>query len=295
MSSSQVERRCVVAPTVAAGAAEPLAQAGVMSSDWLAAERVSALPPAQEAEPYPNMYRTFELSLGLAAYDNFDTSMQISSDVGVGALLDLEDLLGLEDNQSVFRADAFYRFSPRHRINMSYYDIGRSGSETIVEDIVIGDVTFPAGSGVDSKLDTTILKLSYQYNFVADLRTAIGASIGLHTMRLDTEFKTQTGGGFQESFKATAPLPVLGLHGEYALSPKWKLLGSAEFFQIDMGTFDGFLADNRLSLEHNLFEHVGWGIGFNSFTLDASVEDDDLTADVEYAYQGLMIYVRGIL
>lgn len=298
LTSTQDERSCVVSSAaVVAPAAEPRAPAVAASPALLDAELVAALPPSRaqavEAEPYPNMYRTFELSLGLAAYDNFDTTMRVTGDSGLGALLDLEDLLGLDEDQSVFRADTFYRFSPRHRLNLSYYDIDRDGDKTIEEDLVIGDVTFPAGSGVATQFDTTILKLSYQYNFVTDLRTAIGASIGLHTMKFDTRFETQSG-TFEESFKATAPLPVLGLHAEYALSPKWKLLGSSEFFQIELGDFDGFLADNRLSLEHNLFKHVGWGIGFNSFTLDASVEDDNLTADVEYAFQGLMIYLRAI-
>lgn len=267
-------------------------------SSWLESEYVPligrSVSQAQEAEPYPNMYRTFELSLGAAAYDNFDTTMQIDSDVGVGAILDLEDLLGLEENQTVFRGDAFYRFSPRHRINLSYYDIGRSGNKTLADDITIGNATFPAGSTVESQLDTTILKLSYQYNFVTDLRTAIGASIGFHTMEIDSEFKTSSG-SIQESFNATAPLPVIGLFAEYALSPSWKLLGSTEFFQIELGEFGGFLADNRLSIENNLFKNVGWGIGFNTFTLDASMEESDLTAEIEYAFQGLMIYLRAIL
>ncbi len=249
---------------------------------------------AQTPEPYPNMYRRFELSLGAAVYDNFDTTMQVESDVGVGAIIDLEDLLGVDDNDTVFRADAVYRFSPRHRINFTYYDIGRSGSKAISDDLVIGNVTIPAGSTVDTEFDTTVLKLAYQYSFVADYRTSIGATIGLHTMTLDTNFSSQVG-SIEETFKVTAPLPVIGLQAEYALSHTWKLLASAEVFQIELGQFGGFLADNRLSLENNLFKNVGWGIGYNGFTLDAHMDgDDDLTAEVEYGFQGLMIYLRGI-
>jgi hypothetical protein len=280
---------------VLAGGESPL-PSGTTAFD--AAHGLAAGQPVlrtQDPVAYPNMYRTFELSLGVAAYDNFDTTMQVEGAAGAGAVVDLENVLNLEDDRPVFRADMFYRFSPRHRINLSYYDIGRSGIKTVEEDRQIGDVVFPAGSEVETTLDTTIVKLSYQYNFVTDQRTAIGASFGFHTMAIGTEFET-TSGDIRESFDATAPLPVLGLHAEYALSPTWKLLASAELFQIELGDFGGFLSDNRLSIENDLFENVGWGLGFNGFTLDASVEGNNgQEAELEYAFQGLMLYLRVIL
>ena len=36
----------------------------------------------------------------------------------------------------------------------------------------------------------------------------------------------------------------------------------------------------------------GWGVGFNSFGLNASVEDGDVVADADYAFQGFLVYVR---
>ena len=277
----------------------PAPPAAATSPELLAAGMALLERPSMTQDPdpepaYPNMYTTLELSLGMADYDNFDTSLQVRADEGVGTLVDLEDLLGMDENQAVFRADTFYRFAKRHRLNLSYYDIGRDGSKTTSQDITIGNVTFPAGSGVKSELDTLIVKLSYQYDFVADERTAIGASLGLHAMKVDSEFKTQSG-SIKETFNATAPLPVIGLHGEYALSPTWKLAASAEVFQVELGDFGGFLADNRLSIENNLFRNVGWGLGFNGFTLDAHMDDSSLTGDLEYSFQGLMLYLRAIL
>jgi hypothetical protein len=96
----------------------------------------------------------------------------------------------------------------------------------------------------------------------------------------------------EESFDVTAPLPVIGLHAAYALSPTWSLSASAEFFQIAIGDFSGSLVDSRLTLAHDWFEHFGWGIGFNGFALDAELEDSPLSADIEYAYQGLLVYLR---
>lgn len=238
----------------------------------------------------PNLYRRFSLSLGTALYRNFDTSLTVSSDALAGAVLDLEDTLGVSDHSSVFRLDTYYSFSPRHRLDFSYYAIDRNGRRSIPNDINVGEVVIPAGS-VDTTFDTTIFKLAYRYNFVADERTVVGASFGFHTMQFDTSIGTSNN-VVEETFKAIAPLPVLGLHGEYALSDKWRLLASAEFLQVDLGSFRGVLVDQRLSIEHDTFEHVGWGLGFNSFNLSANVQDDPLSADIEYAFQGLMLYLR---
>jgi hypothetical protein len=237
--------------------------------------------PAEQASPanYRNMYRRAGLSAGAAFYGNFDTTIQVSGDQGAGATLDLEDLLGLDDDNQIARFDGFYSFSPRHRIDVSVYDIRRNGTNTVGEDFQVGQVVIPAGE-VHTSLDTMIVKAAYRYNFVADTRTAIGASFGLHTMGIDfgvesTEFEVS------ESFGVTAPLPVIGLHGEYALGERWKLLASAEFFQIDLGFAQGFLEDTRLALEHDLFDHFGWGLAFNGFQLNAEFEDSPLNADLE--------------
>ena len=268
-----------------------------MGSSDRAAESVLARPqdptePAPVAK-YPNMYRRASLSAGAAFYGNFDTTMRVDGEQGVGAVLDMEDLLGLDDDNLVARFDAFYSFSPRHRIDLSVYDLGRNGTRTIDEDLQVGEVVIPAGE-VHTSLDTLIVKAAYRYNFVADERAAIGASFGLHTLGIDfaidsAEFEVS------EDFGVTVPLPVLGLHGEYALSERWKLLASAELFQIDLGFAQGFLADNRLALEHDLFDHFGWGLAFNGFQLDAEYEDSPLTADMEYAYQGAFLYLRAYL
>ena len=239
------------------------------------------------------MYRRAGLSAGAAFFGNFDTTVQVSGDAGVGALLDLEDLLDVEEDNLVARVDAFYAFSPRHRVDLNVYDIRRNGTETVGDDIQVGDVVIPAGD-VHTSIDTLIVKASYRYNFVTDARTAIGASFGLHTMGIDLALSSAEF-DVSESVRATAPLPVIGLHGEYALSERWKLLASSEIFQIDIGFADGFLADNRVALEHDTFDHFGWGVAVNGFQLDASVEDDSLDADLEYAYQGVFLYLRAYL
>jgi len=240
---------------------------------------------------YPNLYRRASLSLGVAALANFHTSLQVSSDVLVGATLDLEDLLGVDGSATVARLDGHYSFNERHRIDFSYFDIQREGTKTIAAPIDVGQVTIPAGS-VKTEFDTEIAKLDYRYNFVTDTRTVIGASAGIHLMGLHTAIRSPTF-AVSETFRVDAPLPLIGLHGSYALSDRWTLSASIEVLQFDLGDYRGFVNDNRLTLDHDTFDHFGWGVGFNGFRTSAHAEGDNgLNADLEYGYQGLMIYLR---
>lgn len=243
-------------------------------------------------EPYANLHKTFGLSVGGAAYENFDTALRVDSDTLVGAVVDLEDTLGVDDSATVLRADAFYNFNQFHGISLGYYDIRRSGSRTLAEDITFGDQTFFAGSRLDTEFNTKVLKLAYRYNFVADYRTKIGTSLGFHTMEIQTSLNAATL-AVDESFRATVPLPVLGLFWEYSLSPSWKLLSSIEVLQVDIGFGRGYVSDTRLTIEHDLFENFGWGFGYNGFKLDATIEGEDrLTGRVQYDFQGLMLFLR---
>ncbi len=262
---------------------------------WSSAEKPRTRPIQDtliEPHSYDQLYRRAGLSLGTAALANFDTSVQISSTaLGAGAVLDVEDGLGIENSTGIARADAFYAFDRQHEVHFSYYDIKRDGSKILADPIVVGEVTIPAG-GVASQFDTAIAKLAYHYNFVADSRTKIGASFGLHVMAFDLGFAS-TMAAVEETFNVAAPLPVIGLHGAYALDDKWTLGASVELLQVSVNDeFKGSIVDQLLTLEHDTFDNFGWGLGLNAFRLDMEVIDGGLSGDFEYAYQGLMLYMR---
>jgi hypothetical protein len=240
---------------------------------------------------YRNIYRRFYISGGVAAFADFNTNMQVTGDAGLGTDLDLEDLLNLDEDAVAARIDGRYAFNKRHWLEFAWYDIRRDGERTIANDITVGDVVIPA-SNVETTFDTAIFKIAYRYNFVAEPRTVIGASFGFHVMSIDSSFKSAAF-AVEEEYKVDAPVPLLGLHGAYALSEKWKLSGSAEFLKFDIGDYRGLITDVRLTIDHDTFEHFGWGLGYNGFQSDATLEGEDgLKSDLEYGYSGLMVYLR---
>jgi hypothetical protein len=285
------DRPEVIAPTIGPPAAPS-------SPAEAAPARAISSPPLRRSsalleEPYANISRRFDFSVGAAVLRNFDTTVRVfGPNGGGGGFLDLEDLLNVDDTATILRFDSTYSFNRKHSLMFTYYDLNRSGTTGINEDIDVGTITIPA-SDITTTFDTRIVKLAYRFNFVRDTRTVIGASFGLNYMGLDFGINSSLGGGFEESFRANLPLPLVGLHSQYALGEKWEMYSSIEFLQVDLGILTGYMRDVRLGINHSPFEHLGWGFGYNGFAVDARFDaSDNLDAEVEYQFQGFLLYLR---
>jgi hypothetical protein len=239
-------------------------------------------------------WKRFGLSIGAQLIADMNTTLRVdSSTLGVGTEVDLESDFDVDDSLFLGRIDADWRFAKRHALDFSIFDLQRQGTRVIDRDIQIGDVVFPVNSRVTNEFEQLIVKLAYRYSFLNRQRWHVGASVGAHTMNWSTEWRTGAL-ALEENFDLLVPLPVLGLFGSYALTPKLYLSASSEFFGLEYEEFDGFLNNTRLNLEHRTFEHIGFGIGLDYFLINASVESEsgNLQAEAEYDYIGLLGFVR---
>jgi len=239
-------------------------------------------------------WKRFSLSLGAQLIADMNTTLRVDSPtLGVGTEVDLEDDLGVDDTLFLGRVDAEWRFASRHALDFSLFKLGREGTRVIDRDLQIGDVVFPLNAEVESEADQLVVKLAYRYSFLNRERWHLGASFGAHTMDWSTRW--ESGGlALEEDYDVLVPLPVLGLFGSWAVTPRLYLSASSEFFGLEYEEYDGFLNNTRLALEHRTFEHLGLGLGLDYFLMNASVESEggNLLAEVEYDYLGLMGFVR---
>lgn len=216
---------------------------------------------------------------------------------GLGIEIDVEEALGFETTTSVFRVDSFWRFSRnrRHRLDVSWFAIRRDSTKTLGRDIEIGDTVFPSSTTIKSSLDIDIYKGAYSYSFLQDDRIDMAAGLGLFVMPIS--FKISSSGVFEadEAESIIAPLPVLGLRTDLALTPKVFLKSSFEVLYLEIGTFKGTILDIKVSLEYNPFKYVGIGIGFESFRagIEANKEDYpgvDFKGKIEFEYSGVQLF-----
>ncbi len=101
-----------------------------------------------------------------------------------------------------------------------------------------------------------------------------------------------SGIGKEESDSLTAPLPVIGLRGEYDFWPKWTVNGSAEIFDLEIDDVSGYLLDLTATIDYNIYKEISIGGGYNVVEIDISSTNNDFTGKYNSNYDGLLLYFK---
>ena len=234
---------------------------------------------------------------------------EISSDLrfgsGIGVDVNVEGLLDMENSTAVFRADGAWRFTQnrRHRLDFSWYAIRRDGNTRIGQDFTIEDpddgsnVTIPAGTQVNSHFNIDIYKLAYSYSFFQDDRFDLALSFGLFIMPIEFGFNATGLVTERADESVTAPLPVVGFRGDFALTPEWFLRMGTEIFYLEYEQFKGALYNAKGAVEYKPWQHVGIGLGVETFRVNIEADGGDwpgidFKGELEFTYMGLQLYTK---
>lgn len=157
---------------------------------------------------------------------SFDTNVQVDSSLGSGTDINLEDDLGLTNNETIFWGDMSWRFARKHRLTAAYFGLKRDASAVANKDLVIGDETYPAGASVSTEFKLQIIPFIYSFSFLNEEKYEFGASLGLHWFTIDLNVSGSASADDEDiqnsvSADGNAPLPLLGLFFDYHFTPKW--------------------------------------------------------------------------
>ena len=228
-----------------------------------------------------------KLTIGTFITD-YDSDFRLtSSALGIGTQLSFEDDLGLDESKTVIRLDGHYRFSAKHRVEFSYFDLSRDGKTLTRFPIIIDDTLFRRGSTLTTEFDYQVLKLAYAYSFWQTDNIDLSVSGGLYTF--DVNLQVKSNDGQSEGDEGTAPFPMFGLHLDYRLGKDVYLSTSFEYFVVNEDDFEGELTDGSINLEYRPFENIGFGLGYNAVTIFA--EDTDSNDEFDYEYNGILVYL----
>jgi hypothetical protein len=218
-----------------------------------------------------------------------------SQQVGLGLSINLEDALGLQSSSLVLRGEAGYHFGKRnhHSLQFGYFGFFREAKKVLDTEIEIGDETYPVGTEINSRFNLQIYKGSYDYSFYMDERIKLGASFGIYILPIS--FYTSALGLSEEVAEFIAPLPVLGLSSNFAISPKLFLKQNIDLLYLEISGFKGYITNLNIDLEYNLWKHFGFGLGINSYRLNISTSKEDngfldFVGSVKTRYTGLLFY-----
>jgi hypothetical protein len=250
---------------------------------------------------FPFVHR-FGLSLGGYA-QIFSTRASLSSDYGSGSEVDLEEDSGLPRRRQNFRLEGYYRLGQRHRLDFGFYYWTRGASRTLDTTIEWGDVSYDVGATLSTSLDTQVYKVAYKYSFVqtdkVEAMVSGGFSAFANQADLYGEGRIIGSGGVpigEASFERrksskVIPVPVVGLHCDYAFSRALILRGGVEYFTYSASNWSANLTDARVSLDWMPWENWGFGAGYNYVDLGGKVGTSDNRFKLNYTYDGAIVYV----
>ncbi len=247
--------------------------------------------PVGAAETDNVWMKTDRVSIAVGAFFvEESTEVRLSSStLGTGTRFSFQDDLGLDEDAEVARLAGHYRFKPRHRINFSYFNISNDATTTLLRDIQFEDTVFTAGTSVDSKLDLTVTNILYTYSFFQNAKLDLGVSTGVNIYEFDSKI-TAPSTGIEEDGDGTAPFPVFGLRLKWAFRPKFLFGASWDYFEIDDGDIEAQVIDILIRVEHQTWNRVGLGLGYNDVSIEAENKED--RDELDWEYDGFFGYAR---
>lgn len=225
------------------------------------------------------------------------TDLQVNpSQLGVGVVVDLENLLGVTSGNFTYRIDASFHIGPkgRHGWDINYFDFNRNGGKVLKEDLEIGDEFFPAGEFVDTEFDLRFIAGQYTYAFLQDDRVRVSVGGGLYTLGIALDVSAPDFGVF-ENTRFTAPLPVIALRGDFILTKSWQLHVNSNLFYVKYQEFSGSLKDSTIGIEYLPLRHWSFGLGLSSVALKLEGEGGgqiDIDGKVELDFGGAALGVK---
>jgi hypothetical protein len=281
-----------------------------LMSTAINAQTSSAAAANTTGENWPSAglyHSTVTVTLGgFLVSSNINGSLDGSANTS-GQRIDFDKEFGTGAEQTRLVADVVWRITPRQHLRLSYFDNDVQRTRTIDKDLPWGDYTFLAGGQVTAETRLQAYELSYEFAFLQRPNYEIIAVGGIYfydlTLKLsgNASLTEDTPAGPVEQMAAftsksnsvSAPLPVLGLRGNWAVSPHVYLTATAQLFSLSYQGVSGNWSDLGAQATWAFSKHFGVGLGYDRFATHADVSKLSFNGRLNYAYQGLVLFVKG--
>ncbi|MBF4516645.1 hypothetical protein IRZ71_09830 [Flavobacterium sp. ANB] len=233
--------------------------------------------------------RRFKVTAGVFFPTN-NTEVEVGSNNGnFGNLIDFEKDLGFKKNTNSFTAAFEWRISRRSRLGTEYFYLKRTASKTLQKEIEFGDHTYPIDARVAAFMNNEIVRVTYGYAIISKPKYEIGALIGAHVLLGDVGLRLEGNTQaveYRDNFDFTAPLPDLGLWGEFVLGRKVGLYANVNYFAIKINDVDGRLWSYNLSVLYNVYKNFSLTAGYTGLNIRVDVEKARLNGFFKWGYNG---------
>jgi hypothetical protein len=242
------------------------------------------------ASPWPKK-PPFTIRLG-TYFSNASGQIRVDGENGQGTVIDLQDVLNVPNNATVFRARADVRIAKWFGVEAEWYRIAQSQSTILDREITIGDEVFAVNEEISSRLVQNYLDTALKFYLVHNARLDLGLWLGATIHLIDFSLDAQPSG---QSFARTPwyPVPSLGVCGSYTILPRLYLYGKAGYFyykvndpitKIDAVRFD-------ITLDYYFWKALGVGLTYAYVNNSVEMVKSPLYGMVKGTSNGLQLYV----
>ena len=272
----------------------------------VAALSLALFVPAARAADFPEGFQNrFQVELG-AAWDSFDTEarLDVTRDgiVSAGTTIDFEKLLNVPNSEQHFRLMGQWRFSKVSYVQFSYETISRSGSRYLDRDVSWGDTTFPVGGQIDGRFDSDEAYLGYRYDMFRADNVLVGGTIGFSYWSVDSSLVGEghvtnpdgsvVSGSFDKGFDVKAPVPVIGLAVDGAISSKVTFGFYVRALFLNIEDFSGGTFSGGLNAKWYFAKHLGAGGGVDLSSIRIKeYTDQDRIYYANYTFVGPRLFL----
>jgi len=241
----------------------------------------------------------WKINVGSMYVSSFETELQWSrKNFPVGAKINTKDQLGLESETAVFRLDGYYRFNKTHKIEFSFFGVNSDSGRSLEKELTWDGKVISAGAQFSSYFDMKVYKLNYAYSFYHNDKIELALIAGVHVTQVDIGYSAHgeidgvASASATSSSSITAPLPVIGFEGQYAITPKKLFVNyEANYFYLRTNDYAGAITSTALKLEYRFIEHVGVGVGYNINNIIVQKDNGTDKINIDNRLSGAIVYM----
>jgi hypothetical protein len=261
----------------------------------------AALAPAHAEEFANKIPDRVWVDLG-GSTNELSTTVAVTGQNGVGAAIDLEDVLDIPGSKTTFQVQGTVRVSEKRRwVDFGYVNIDRSGGRTIQQDIQYGDYNFAAGGTLNASFNTSFIYGAFRYDFLHEDKIRISGSAGASwtdlgvTLAGTGTFDNGSGpvaGSYSVKESIAVPVPLVGLNFDWALAKGLVLRSYNRFFRLKLSNIDGGMWESGVHLNWYFIKNFGLGLGYDRYTikLNEYTTSQGDKGKFNYSVSGLGLY-----
>ena len=259
--------------------------------------------PGARADMPGDVPDRWRLSLGGIAADSFTEGGLGSTTAGIGVTVNFEDIFDLPENKETWRFEANWHINKRQYIDFGYFELNRSASTILDQDVEWGDFVFLANGKVTADFKSAFPYAAWRYDFLQLPEVRISGSAGINYLTLEAgliadgslveQNGTPVSGAVDERVSISFPVPQIGLQIDWALTRRLAVKMYIRQIYINYGDINGGIGETAMRLHWWCSKHFGISGGLDKESIDLKeYVSGDTRARFRYEIRGFSFYLN---